>query len=150
MLKGIKGYIAGIIDGEGCIYMRKTIEKNQKNFHYTIALTVNNTNYDVIKFLKEKCKGGYIQIHKSVNPCHKTQWKWEIKNQMASNLLEMIYPFLIIKKKQANLVIKFQKHKRKYFKKLLFHFGYSKIRSISSKELKYRDKIQNKLKQLNA
>lgn len=99
-------YMAGIIDGEGCITIN-----HARNWEcltgYTNMLQVKvaMTNYKVPYWLLDKC-GGSLREHQPIN--HKLVFIWTIGSRQAANLLNQLLPYLKITKEQAEVAIKFQ------------------------------------------
>lgn len=101
-------YIAGFIDGEGCISITKTKKRmaggSPRYFPY---LAISNTNLYILEMLKEKYPiGRKIRevLRKEGNrQCYSVRWDG---NELR-RFLEDIEPYLIEKKKQAQLVLKF-------------------------------------------
>lgn len=96
-----KGYLAGIIDGEGSI----TLAKN-KQFRYPM-LEVSSTTYQIVEYLK-KHFGGVISKKNERNPNWKQAYIWKIEHRKAISLLEEIVSYLNEPKKKARaqLIIK--------------------------------------------
>lgn len=124
-------YLAGIIDGEGCINI-----SNSKNEIFHLRIMVKNTSKDLIFWLKEKFDGG-IYFDKRRNEKWRDTWVWYIDSGKTANILKKVLPYLIIKKQQAKLAIKFQNTK-KY-----------KGTSIPEKIKEQRKKFYDLMKQLN-
>jgi len=105
-------YTAGIIDGEGCINLSRSKSKKCKN-GYTVQLlvAVGNTNEWLIQWLHFRY-GGHMQYHKEMKLRWKDKWIWQIKCRQASSFLELILPYLKIKRPQAELGIAFQQAKK--------------------------------------
>jgi len=53
-----RGWLAGVIDEEGTITVRKKRRKNSGNVNYVPILIVNNTNLKFIERIKEICGCG--------------------------------------------------------------------------------------------
>jgi hypothetical protein len=89
-------YAAGIVDGEGCFDIAKC------RMAYTPRILVVNTNENIMLWLKENF-GGDIQRRKPFkdHPNWKQGFIWRIGNQKALDLSDKIFPYLIIKEKQA-------------------------------------------------
>ena len=95
----INAYAAGIVDGEGCIMITKV------GVSYAPLVTVSNTNFELMEELHKTYGGKIYKISKPKNKLHwKDSWQWRIHWSYAVDFLKEIYPFLIIKKKQADLV----------------------------------------------
>ena len=54
----MRGWLAGVIDEEGTITVRKKRRKNSGNINYVPILIVNNTNLKFIERIKEICGCG--------------------------------------------------------------------------------------------
>jgi len=109
--KALLAYVAGIIDGEGSIGLHKNTQK--KNPSYTVTVYVGNTNEWLIQFLKMQF-GGYITTSSQPNPRAKPIWRWEIRARKAYKFLELILPYLQMKRPQAELAIEFQARRQKF------------------------------------
>lgn len=87
-------YAAGFMDGEGCINVSSC-----RSIMF-IRILIVNTNLEVLKMFQQKW-GGDI----SENKQHKINWKisytWRVSHAACLAFLNDIYPFLIVKKKQA-------------------------------------------------
>ena len=98
--EGEKGYIAGIIDGEGWIgEVGKTCAR----------LTITNTTKELCDFLKRKIPWGRIYLHskQEYEKSNKTCWQFDVgKTFVVYRLLKQIVPYLIIKREKAEQVLK--------------------------------------------
>jgi hypothetical protein len=102
------GYMAGIIDGEGSVSLRRS-NNNRRSFNPMIQVT--NTNKEMLNWINANFSGavykhtwGHYGKHKN----EKAAWLWQLKNHNdVEDFLKLIYPYLIIKKKQAELVLKY-------------------------------------------
>lgn len=110
MKKEVLGYIAGILDGEGGISLKRNISGGRRCF--TTLIQVTSTNEDMLCFLKRKLGGG-IYKHSwkySIEHNLKKSWVWHLRQyREVEKLLKHVLPLLIIKKKQALLVLKYIK-----------------------------------------
>lgn len=102
-------YLAGIIDGEGTISI---IFHKQKGYpSYGVVLRVYNTNKELLEWIKEKNGYGNIRRQISIKNWTKSSWRqvysWQIYPKNIRVLLPQILPYLIIKRKQAELTIEF-------------------------------------------
>jgi len=102
-------YTAGIIDGEGCIRLAKRGNTNGLVSYY-IGVEVGMTNKDIIYWLKDKY-GGSITIRNS-HGNRKTRYDWSLRTKMAVDFLKMIYPYLRVKKYNADIALRFQSRRR--------------------------------------
>ena len=108
-------YTAGIIDGEGSIgiHWHKSHKGRPRGF-YSLRVTVGNTNQWLISFLQFNFGGKIITYHRShKNPKWADTYHWTLYDKSASEFLKLVFPYLQIKRPQAELAIKFQGGKRK-------------------------------------
>lgn len=103
------GYIAGVIDGEGSISIIKASTKY--NFSYQLRLIVTNTDYRMLKWLKDTI--GYGNVAERKRSKYKPNWSnvyvYAITANKAKDLLKAVYPYLVIKREQADIAIEFTK-----------------------------------------
>ena len=122
-------YAAGIIDGEGSIFITKS-HKNDKFKHPVVSVT--NTSSSILDFLLN-LYGGNICNQKLYKEYHKKSWIWKIHYNNALDCLKYIYPFLLVeeKRRRAKFLLdyykKFTKRNGKYSKidiknKILFEY----------------------------
>lgn len=105
-------YIAGIVDGEGCISVRK--RKVGKKYRYTqhnITLIVVNTDKKMIDFL-QRIFPAYVMTYQDKKPNCRRMWRWCIESRKAEKILKDILPYLITKKGQAKVAIELSETKK--------------------------------------
>jgi hypothetical protein len=96
-------YLAGIIDGEGCISIAKMDAGVQrtKNPRYVLTVNVTNTSEELVKWLVEKF-GGHYKNRTGLPENYRQSYDWWYNNGKALWLLELVRPYLIIKGAQAD------------------------------------------------
>jgi len=109
MKKTDLAYTAGIVDGEGCIRIYKSSRKGHKYLDYVLRVDVTNTEIWLCQWLRFAF-GGTVHKHGSLPHC-KLCWSWVIQAKAAGEFLQLILPYLNIKRPQAELGIKFQNSK---------------------------------------
>ena len=96
-------YLAGIVDGEGCINIVKYHKDNR--YRYRLQLRVINTNKELIDWIKERW-GGYI--YSKQKPKLRTVYEWYVSDEAAEHLLCDLLNYLIVKRQQANIALDFR------------------------------------------
>lgn len=92
---------AAFIDGEGTIGIRKSIDKRWSgSINYTLAVAVTNTDERLAHWLHQTF-GGNFYHEELKNPKHKRKFIWSIHNKPAEEFLMRIYPYLLLKRRQA-------------------------------------------------
>ena len=109
-----KGYIAGIIDGEGtiCLHKRswKNIPKNNPGtVYYQPFIKIANSNFDMLLWIKNKLGVGTLKLSSEETERWKAGYCLAFSSNMIRKFLPAIIDSLIIKKQQAFLVMEFMK-----------------------------------------
>ena len=95
-----KAYIAGIVDGEGCI----SLYKNRAT--YIPRLTIVNTNPLLSEYLQTKLGGNTYKSKKKEG--WKVAYNWQVQNQLALDIVKTLLPYLILKRELALLFLSLQ------------------------------------------
>ncbi len=134
-------YIAGFIDGDGSIYVRLKPNNDYKyNYQISPYIILFQSSKDEKKFLKicNLLDCGYLRRRKDGILEYTIGREKEI-----INLIELIRPYLILKKKQADLMLKILKSKRivksqNDFIKLVTLIDKFRELNYSKKRIKYK------------
>lgn len=96
-------YIAGIIDGEGCIgiYYKKTNG-------YFIQLTIVNTNRELISWLESKLHSNSMEKLRDKRPNNKQAYAVTVDRMRAYEVLKRITSYVIAKRENVDLALKFK------------------------------------------
>ncbi len=102
------GYLAGIVDGEGCLTLKKS-GRNRQNF--SALLTISNTSLSLLKEINKMLGGlGNINQKRSYNKNCKPVYELRFsKREILLPLLEKLQHYLKLKKKQCQLLLEFLK-----------------------------------------
>lgn len=101
-------YLAGIIDGEGSVYIQKRITP-AGSISYFPRFQVVNTNQEVMTWIKNTFGGLlYSKPRMKHNAKWKTQIEWFTTRRLLDQLLPLIIPHLIIKKRHAVIMMQFR------------------------------------------
>jgi len=98
-------YLAGIIDGEGCL----TIGAGRKGkvTNYNSIIMIASTNEKLIQWLQTNFGGNYYKAGR-VSEKWKQAYIWRfLKKKDIEQLLLAVLPYLIIKREQAILLLEF-------------------------------------------
>lgn len=106
-LKVIKPYFAGLLDGEGYVRVYSYSRKPPRKVAYQIKLTLVNTEKTLLEFGKSLFGGSIYKVKKQ-RPEEKQRYSWEItNNRQRERFLLYSLPYLIVKKSQALLALRF-------------------------------------------
>ena len=103
-------YLAGIIDGEGCISISDTRKNTYTKFD--VNFNVTNTSLPLMKWLIEHFGGVYYTKGYNGQSSHKPHWRtsynWRPKGRRNREILLLgVLPYLVIKKEQAKLLLEY-------------------------------------------
>ncbi len=97
-------YIAGLIDGEGSIFV--TVGPKGGTVYPTVVVAM--THKPVIEWLASTVAAGKAQLHNQTNlhrhPYMKPQYRFQVFGKRARLLCETLLPYLRVKTEQARLV----------------------------------------------
>ena len=140
-----KAYMAGIIDGEGCIYVNRRKPTGRRvTPGYGVKVCVSITSRSIVDWFEAHAgltSTFFVKSKRNENRQAKFSCTWN--NSNAERLLKAIRPYMIIKAEQADLAIP-----------LLIHLRTSKVRGglgkvVSEDEIAYRESIKAKIAFLN-
>lgn len=106
-----KAYLAGIIDGEGSIIISKlkpNKKKGEINPRYQLFLKVSNTDRRLLEWISKRCLVN-IHLHERKKSNQRKCYTIHLPVVVALELLECIYSYIIIKKEQVDLAVRFRK-----------------------------------------
>ena len=95
-------YLAGLVDGEGCIRLTQTNGGKQGGkLYYYPRLQVTNTFKPIIEELQKEFGGGVRHSSSKNHPNWKDKYDWVADGDTARTILKQIVPYLRIKKDRA-------------------------------------------------
>lgn len=98
-------YIAGLIDGEGCIYITRV---------GGVRVAVSMTRPEAIEFVKARYGGSSYYVDRAKErKGHKSIFEWRVESKKAERLLYDIRPYLLIKRAQCDIAISVREHIRR-------------------------------------
>jgi len=96
--------------------------------------------FQLLTWLQETY-GGALFIRNPPKKNHKTFYQWTIRSRGALTFLEEIEPFVLMKKRQIEIAIEFQRTKKRYAG------GPGKV--IPGEEIQWREEQRQKIRVLN-
>ena len=106
-------YLAGMMDADGCFQIKRFTQSGR--VQYDCAVLTNQVDGGAIDFLYGVFGGAVYRLSGyNQNPrANPVVYRWQVTRQVAADVAKRAAPFLRIKKKQAELLIRFrdiQKH----------------------------------------
>lgn len=139
-----KAYIAGIIDGEGCISIQRRrgghCFDESKRWSYQSQVYIGNTDKRMLEFIYRLC-GGSIRTRQKLEGCKQT-YTLSFTGNEAKKLLGSILPFLVVKKEQAENVLALRNYRHR-------GWGWGKVAGRTEKEELEQETLYSLNKALN-
>jgi hypothetical protein len=102
------GYLAGLVDGEGCItaFHRKAYsEKRERHPSATGGIRIAMCAPELIQWICSVAGVGKVYLLPARKKTHKDCWLWQPGLQGSARFSEAILPHLRLKRRQATLLI---------------------------------------------
>lgn len=109
-------YMAGFLDADGSI----SIVSLSQNKRYTVKVSITNCNQDVISLFSKEF-GGKIRAKSGKKKNWNTCYEWSMTSNKALAIINTLYPFIKIKRGQADLAIELQALRAKMRKEGVHH-----------------------------
>jgi hypothetical protein len=135
----ILAYAAGIVDGEGSIGIYREKRKNTVD-GFSLTVTVKMKSLETIRFFCEHFQGFYSFDRKGRLHC------WRITDRQAEIFLRQLSPFMVTKKRHAELALEFRTHK---WEPRPPHSRTGCFQPISRQLIELRQTYVHKMSQLN-
>ena len=149
MKKTDLAYIAGIVDGEGCIDITRSRNKNTTDSLGSRIQVVMTEEY-IPKWLQLSF-GGSVNKYKPRTPNRQPSYAWQANGRTAITFLNAILPYLIIKRPQAEIVIRLEALKPRYgFRSSPMEKFLQEIEARKLKNTRGRDLIAPKIESLTS
>jgi hypothetical protein len=99
-------YVAGLLDGEGCLCIYKRGDKNSVGRNFRGEISMGMTKRRAIDGLKETY-GGHISNHLAQKTTWSDQFHWKLADPgKMLRLIEEVKPFMLIKHEQLIILEK--------------------------------------------
>jgi len=138
-------YLAGIIDGEGSIMVKKQKQSRNLNWNPTfeVGIRVGMTYKPIIETLYKTFGGSFFEEKRNK---YKTIYRWNVwGNTKVLPILKALKPHLRVKKEQTILAIQLLENRVNGYKTRTGRGTW-----LTKEELQFRNDIHEKVKALNA
>lgn len=102
-------WLAGLADGESCVRLEHRKERREKkgSDNYRLVFEINMVHKDTILRIIDILKVGTIIKKKSRRSKDRVSWVWRISCTNAKNVLNLLYPYVVTKKKEFEIALRF-------------------------------------------
>jgi DNA modification methylase len=134
--EGEARWLAALFDGEGSLVCRREADNGDEYGAHAAQVSIGGTSRALIERLAAVVGEGSVLERTGTNaPMH----YWQTSGKRAMGLLRRIYPFLVVKQRQARCLIALEDRK-------LVRGGHKRL---DRAEIEYRDRIWRAVKELN-
>lgn len=95
-------WAAGMFDGEGCVRIRRQLNSDLRNPHHSLVVDMTNTHRETVERFTSIMGVGTIYEYKK-----KGSYSYRATSQKALKVLTLLLPYLVTKREQAEVAIKF-------------------------------------------
>lgn len=143
-------YCAGLLDGEGSICFIKQNKKGQHRKHgrkspvYYGLIRIGLVSKDALEIINEVFPGSVIRCEgvRKDRPTYQVMYRWEMrKRKLLIPMLKTLIPYLVIKKRQAELLLETLS---------IWEMPYNKKEGMCPREIQRRDLAWEQMRQFNA
>jgi hypothetical protein len=106
----IDAYAAGLVDGEGCIYVQDSVRKGSGRRAYSATVEIGMA--EKAKSLLTAMQGGTVKSSRPASDRWAASYAWTVSGTDAERCLERLLPYLVLKKEQARLALLVQQIRR--------------------------------------
>ncbi len=95
-------WLAGLLDGEGCLFVRKCLPKGRPLPTYTATIRIEMCSEEAV------CKAAEIMgavVNSSHYRSNRKVWRTYVHNRAAFELLSLVRPYLTTKAKEADALL---------------------------------------------
>jgi hypothetical protein len=141
-------YLAGIIDGEGSIYIG-CFSKNPSTGtpYYQTAIEINNTDESLIDWIANTFGGRKSRYTRNQTPknSRKPVFRWLATGILVDHLVTLVKPYIVIKKRQCEVMLLM----RETYKETGIRKGKALNEPIPERILTLREELYRELRALH-
>lgn len=104
------GWVAGFIDGEGCIGIYSNVRKPPRKSRYHLTVAATQKDPRPLREL-QSLYGGRLS-YRSGGALKSPHWYWSVEGRFAAGLLTDIQDLLVLKREQATLGLEYWNARR--------------------------------------
>jgi len=147
-MKIIYAYLAGLLDGEGYIGIKKTNNRADcVNPQYHERIQIRMVDEPAIKLFKETFGGNYYREKASRSKLSKKPlYCYQASDKLASEIIKKLIPYLLIKNRQAKLILELRKSKESKESRLR---GSPAKRPMKPEIVQLRESLYNQIKSIH-
>ena len=140
-------YLAGIVDGEGSLVIGNySSNKKTGAVHYHTTLEVNNSGKELIDWIHKTFGGSVLEYtpKQHAKNCRLQVYRYIANGDRLTHICELIHPFVTIKKRQVEIMLKMRETYKPTHKA-----GQQGFRGLNDEIIAYRQSLLLELRSLH-
>ncbi len=142
----IIAYLAGLIDGEAYVGIKRTHRKDAVSPIFHERFQCRMVHEESLRLLRDSLGGSYYRESGREQVGRRPLYCWQASDALAAKIAATLLPYLIIKKPNALLLLKLRKSKEDPRARKR---GSPAKRTMNPSVLKYREALYQRCKALN-
>ena len=138
-------WMAGFVDGEGCISIAK--DKSEGGRIFSVVARVSNNNLEALQFIHQWF-GGYIRAESNGNGLPPT-FSLALKSRKGARFLRAIQPYLHVKSEHARIALELQDRIENTPPNYISHYGRKPFGRLPEEEMQERRVLCDQMTALN-
>ena len=141
-------YMAGIIDGEGSIYIGSYSKNHSTGVHYyQTAIEISNTDEPLIDWIQTTFGGRKALYTRNQTPknSRKQVFRWMATGLLIDHVIKLICPYIITKKRQCEIMLQM----RETYKETGMRKGKASNERVPDRIMKIREELYREIRSLH-
>lgn len=139
-------YLAGLVDGEGYVGIKRSRRRDAVNLSYHERIQVRMIHEEAIALLARTLGGSYYREKPHAND-GRPLFCWQASDRLACTILRTLLPYLLVKRDQAENVLELRASKEDPRSSLR---GSPSHRTMPDEIVAHRENLYRRAKALNA
>lgn len=148
-----KAWMAGFVDGEGCLTIVRQVRKGRPSPTYRASITISNTCRDALTPFVDVYGGTIYDLHERRKDKRNLAWAnaydWYCPVSSSGRFLTDILPYLRLKRRQAEIILEFIRTKDGFSRKFWPGQGGGSA-PLSEEEIGHRERLRQSVQLLNS
>ena len=102
-----RAYLAGFFEADGCVNIGTRKGKRAATVSHYLQVIIAQSNKDFLQRWRDKLNMGSVHLAGRATLTTKGHWRWHLSDRQAETVLNLILPYLDIKKDQAEIAVRF-------------------------------------------
>lgn len=149
LTEGQRAYLACLIDGEGSLETQKGFQRGAATPHFRIRLSFTMATEEPLLTVARWLEIAVPKVYPPQDETRSPRYRLHIPKNLTVEILRSVQPFLILKKRQAELVLEIERV-RLASSPGRHHYGSVKARAMPAHAVALMEKLHHELRGLKS